>query len=98
MIQLDTDHLSVLIDRDHARHAALAERLLAAAGQPFALPVVSVEEQLRGWLAFVHRLRDVHKQIPGYQRLARLFEFLHAWEIVPFEEPAADEFKRLRKQ
>jgi tRNA(fMet)-specific endonuclease VapC len=53
---------------------------------------------LRGWLAIIHRLRDVHRQLPAYARLGQLFDILSDWEIVPFDERAADRFGRLRRQ
>jgi tRNA(fMet)-specific endonuclease VapC len=98
MIVLDTDHLSVLRYADHPRCAALTERLKSFLDPPLATTVVSLEEQMRGWLAEINRWRDVHKQIPAYERLARMVNFFNEWEIVPFDAQAADEFERLRKQ
>jgi tRNA(fMet)-specific endonuclease VapC len=98
MILLDTDHLSVVTNAADARNAPLRARLRAAAAAPLAVPIVSVEEQCQGWLAQINRQRDVHKQVATYERLAKLLEFLADWEIVRFDERAADEFKRLRKQ
>jgi tRNA(fMet)-specific endonuclease VapC len=97
VILLDTDHLSVLANRRAAGHTRLAERLLAATDPP-ALPVVSVEEQCRGWLAQIQRVRDVRKQVEPYERLAKLFDFLAEWDIVAFDEASADAFVRLRRQ
>jgi tRNA(fMet)-specific endonuclease VapC len=97
MILLDTDHLSVFTDKRDARHESLTRRMEAAA-EPIACTIVSVEELLRGWLAIIHRLRDVHQQIPAYLRLGQLFDVLNDWEIVPFEVRAADRFADLRRQ
>jgi len=97
MILLDTDHLSVFTDERDPRHEPLHKRM-ASATEPIACTVVSVEEMLRGWLAIIHRLRDVHRQLPAYARLGRLFTVLSDWEIVPFDEPAADQFLELRRQ
>lgn len=83
MILLDTDHLSVFLDERDPRHRLLDARLDAAAEQ-VACSIVSVEETLRGWLAVIHRLRDVHRQIPAYVRLKQMFDVLNEWEIVPF--------------
>src|SRR5262245_14979907 len=98
MILLDSDHLSVLRYPESRGHAVLRARMGALAEKTFATHIVSVEEQMRGWLALINRLRDVHKQIPAYERLAKLFDFLSDWEIILFDERAADEFKRLRKE
>lgn len=75
MILLDTDHLSVLLDRRNAQRSRLVERL-ESARDPLAIPIVSVEEHLRGWLAQVHRARGVHQQVVPYARLAKVVEFL----------------------
>src|SRR5687768_1411436 len=97
MILLDTDHFSVLTDERHTLHQALIARLTTS-GDQTGVPVVSVEEQLRAWLKLVRRHSDVHKQLFPYDRLIRLIEVLAEWEIARWSEPAADEFKNLRKQ
>lgn len=71
MILLDTDHFSVLADARHAHHAKLVERL-AAVTDDILIPVVSVEEQLRAWLAQIHRTRNAREQVYPYDRLIRL--------------------------
>jgi tRNA(fMet)-specific endonuclease VapC len=97
MILLDTDHLSVFTDERDPRHGLLNERLEAAA-EPVACTVVSVEEILREWLAVIHRLREVRRQVPAYLRLGQLFNVLCDWEIVPFDERATDQFAGLRRR
>jgi predicted nucleic acid-binding protein len=54
MILIDTDHLSVLTEPRHALRAALMNKL-ASAAEPVGIPIVVVEEQLRGWLAQIRR-------------------------------------------
>ena len=98
MIILDTDHLTVLRYREHSQFATLSTKMERAADRDFATSVVSVEEQLRGWLAAIRRARKVHDQILYYTRLIGLVRFLNEWRILPFEEPAADRFEALRKQ
>ena len=96
MILLDTDHFSVLADARHSQHAQLVDRL-ESADDAVLIPVVSVAEQLRAWLAQVNRIRDVKKQVYPYDRLIRLLETLGQWEIARWSEPAAQEFERLRR-
>jgi tRNA(fMet)-specific endonuclease VapC len=96
MILLDTDHLSVLTDARDPRHELLSRRL-EAAEQPVACTIISVEEVFRGWLAFVGRQRDVHRQVPAYARLGQFLDVLSDWEVVPFDEGAADRFAVLRR-
>jgi tRNA(fMet)-specific endonuclease VapC len=97
MILLDTDHLSVFMDERDQRHGLLNSRMEAATEQ-IACTIVNVEEVLRGWLAVIHRMRDVHRQLPAYVRLGKLLNILSDWEIVPFTERAADQFAGLRRQ
>src|SRR5262245_55694381 len=97
MILLDTDHVTVLWYVEHPRYTALDARLQSVQGEVVATTVIAAEEQMRGWLADIGRLREVHKQTPAYERLASLFRFFARWQIVPFDGRAAGEFERLRK-
>ncbi|MGE3240746.1 MAG: type II toxin-antitoxin system VapC family toxin [Pirellulales bacterium] len=98
MIILDTDHMTVLRYPEHSQHAALLERLAKSTDADFFSTAVSVEEQLRGWLAGIRRKRKVHDQILYYGRLVGLVRSLGKWKILPFDEPAADLFESFRKQ
>jgi tRNA(fMet)-specific endonuclease VapC len=98
MILLDTDHLSVLANARARAHAALLARMEAAGTEEFGVPIVAAEEQCRGWLAQIARHRDLEKLVMAYDNLAKLFDFLGAWELVPFDQHAASEFRRLRGQ
>lgn len=60
MILLDSDHLTVVIDSRTTGHAALMARL-DEADDVLGVPVVCVEEQCKGWLAKIHRTREVHE-------------------------------------
>jgi tRNA(fMet)-specific endonuclease VapC len=95
MIVLDTDHVSVLTDHRHSMRVRLL-RKLEVTEDALAIPIVSAEEQLRGWLAKIHATRDVHRQIVPYLRLAKLIDFLADWRVAQWSEPAADFFTRLR--
>ena len=97
MILLDTDHFSVLLDGRHARHERLVDRLRAATDD-LALPVVSVEEQLRAWLAQIHRARGVGRQVSPYGQLVRLIETLSLWNIASWTDAACDVFSELRRR
>jgi tRNA(fMet)-specific endonuclease VapC len=98
MILLDTDHVTVLWHEEDPRCAALEARLGATGSQRFSTTVITVEEQMRGWLAEIGRRRDARAQVAVYERLAKLIRFFGQWEVVPFDARAADEFERLRKQ
>ena len=97
MIILDTDHLTVLRYEDDSRYSTLTSRLDASLDQHIVTTVVTVEEQMRGWLAEINRWREVRRQITAYERLVRMVEFLSEWEIIRLDDPVADQFDRLRK-
>ena len=97
MIVLDTDHLSLLEHPENPQTQQLLSRMDQSPDQEFATTAVSLEEQLRGWLAFINRFPDVYKQILAYQRLVGLVEFFARWNVLPFDQQAADQFTRLRK-
>ncbi len=67
-----------------------------ASGQEVATTIITVVEQLRGWLAEIHRLPDPHRQIVAYEPLRRRIEFFAAWTVLSWDTKAADIFARHR--
>lgn len=87
MMILDTDHLAAL-DRGGPIGRALGERLKAEPTCP-AATVVSFEEQLRGWLALVHREADPFKLVRHYSRLETRIKFFSEWTVLSWNDAAA---------
>jgi len=98
MIVLDTDHLSVLEHRDSPQAFALQSRLEAEPPSELFTTVVSLEEQMRGWLSLIARYSHVDQQVAYYDRLRSMHEFFANWQMLPFDIPAAQEFQQLRRQ
>jgi tRNA(fMet)-specific endonuclease VapC len=98
VIILDTDHISVLQDTQDTAHATLVANIAASADQDLATTVVTVEEQMRGWLALVSRSTDVAKHVLPYERLIGIVQFFSAWKVLPFDNTAAGQFNQLRSQ
>jgi tRNA(fMet)-specific endonuclease VapC len=97
MILLDTDHLTVLKYPQSDRATRLMERLSSnSPNDVVAISIVSIEEQMRGWLAAIAKERHAKRQVFGYSELARLFEYFQAFTILLFDDPAADQFDQLR--
>jgi tRNA(fMet)-specific endonuclease VapC len=96
MILLDTDHVTLLKYPESERCARLTERLRGQAHETVAISIITVEEQMRGWLAAIAKERHARRQVLGYAELARLFEYFQAFAIVPFDDRAADQFEDLR--
>ena len=66
MILLDTDHVNVLKYPEHPRFASLTTQLNISDDPDIATTVITVEEQMRGWLAWINRSDEVHRQVPAF--------------------------------
>ena len=93
MILLDTNHVTLLRMPQSARRDYLVSRLAAAVDDQVCVPVVTVEEQMRGWLAAIAKERKPIRQVGPYSELAALFEFFADFEIVTFGEAAVALFE-----
>ena len=80
MIFLDSDHVSVLVDLRHSLHGSFVQRLTSVS-ESVAIPVVVLEENLRGWLARLRRINDPLELVLPYGRLVQLLSFFSEWEI-----------------
>jgi len=96
MFVLDTDHMSVL-EWDNEGSAPLRERLADLDPDEVATTIVSYEEHMRGWMAYIARARTVAQQVEGYKRLRRHLENYRQVPILDFDEDSAREFQRLRR-
>ncbi len=63
-----------------------------------AVTVVTVEEQMRGWLAEFRRHNDPHRQISPYAKFQRQVEAFADWTVLPWEADCAELFLDFRRQ
>lgn len=99
MILIHTDHATCLKYPDSERGRRLIDRLMAVTqSEVLGVLIVTVEERMRGWLAAIAREKSVLRQTFGYRELSRLFEFYGEYEIIPFDDAAAQRFQELREQ
>jgi tRNA(fMet)-specific endonuclease VapC len=98
MIVLDTDHLTVLFFEKHSQQDALADRLAAADDSDLAATVISLEEQMRGWLAAIKKRASIAAQVAVYPRLTQLVDFYSQWKVVPFDAESAKIYETLRQR
>ena len=74
MILLDTDHVTLLKYHSSERGQRLAQRLDELPPDEIAaVTVITIEEQMRGWLAAVAKERSSKRQVGPYRELAELF-------------------------
>src|SRR5438876_596757 len=96
MILLDTDHATFLKYPQGERGARLVERLKSRPpGEVLAVSIITVEEQMRGWLASVAKERLAKRQVFAYRELAQLFDYFRTFTIAHFDDAAADQFDAL---
>jgi tRNA(fMet)-specific endonuclease VapC len=98
VIILDTDHIGYLQHEQGHERAVLVARMAASSDQSFSTTTISLEEQLRGWLAYIRRFNDVGRQVAAYSRLDGVVDYFSRWDRLPFDEPAADRFEELRRR
>jgi predicted nucleic acid-binding protein len=89
---LDTNILS------HYQSGHPVVRQNVAARQPgeVVLTIITVEESVSGWLAYIRRARRPDRLALGYERLARAVESLTGWTILPFPLAAIARFDQLK--
>jgi tRNA(fMet)-specific endonuclease VapC len=97
MIVLDTDHVGIYQWPQSDAAYALRDRL-EACHESLAVTVISVEEQMRGWLSEIKRRAQPRRQILAYGRLQFIIGFFADWTILPWDERACGTFELLRKQ
>ena len=97
VILLDTNHVSILRMPPSERRTRLVERMTLAHDEHFGIPIVAVEETMRGWLAAIAKERLAERQVSAYRELSSLFEFFAAFTIALLDSSAADLFDWLRK-
>jgi len=96
MIILDTDCIS-LLERNNTDAARLRQRLDEEVSPvEAATTIITFEEQMRGWLAFIAKARTLENQIIAYGKLSRFLDNYRFIPVLPFDEVAADEFRRLQ--
>jgi tRNA(fMet)-specific endonuclease VapC len=96
MILLDSDHATILKYRKGDRYHRLIQRM-EASPEPLGTTIITVEEQMRGWLATVARERKVERQINPYRELSMLFDFFSLFRTELFDSEAAIVYKTLGK-
>ena len=69
MVILDTDHMSVLERREQPGVGNVLTRLAGLPPSEVVTTVISYEEQMRGWMAYLARAQSLAHQITAYGRL-----------------------------
>ena len=89
---IDTDHLTLL----GYGHPLVTHRCAMKVPGALGLPVVTVEEHLRGRLSAIVQAKDGVGRMLQYSLLERSLRLIHPYPIAPFDPLAEDQFQILR--
>ena len=73
MFVLDSDHMS-LLEWGGEGSAAIRERLADVDPNDVVTTIISFEEQMRGWMAYIARAKSLDQEVEAYRRLRRHLE------------------------
>ena len=97
IVILDTDHLTVIQRRAEPAYSRLHARLSKFPPNAIQTTIVSFEEQIRGWLAVISRVRNQQREVAAYQRLQALLRFFNEIPVLDYAEVSAARFEDLRR-
>ncbi|BAY99360.1 hypothetical protein NIES37_33420 [Tolypothrix tenuis PCC 7101] len=92
---LDTDHLSLL----QRGHPLLQQRINQINPENLAITVVTLEEQMKGWLNVINKYNDKSPQsenlIMAYKGLRDCIEYLNKLRVLDFDQSAYNYYREL---
>jgi tRNA(fMet)-specific endonuclease VapC len=97
-VLLDTDHISILQHGEWPAVDVLRSRLKQLPVTDVRVTIVSFQEQVQGWLAYLRRARKRPETLKGFSKLLMVLRDYSEREILPFDERAMDEFLALQQQ
>ncbi len=98
MIILDTDCLSLLNREKYLESSKLRQKLEQFPSDELFTTIITFEEQMRGWLAFIANAKTPEQQIYAYERLHFALEAYRNTAVLDFDENAAKVFQDLKNQ
>ena len=98
MIILDTDILTLIEWEERTGTQKLRAKFAQFGPGEIRASIISVDEQFRGWMAYIAKAASIAKEIEAYRRLHRQLRLYGGLLIMDFDEIAATHFQSLRKQ
>ena len=98
LVILDTDHLTILQDRNPPDCEKLEQRLSQLSSNDVVVTIISFQEQAQGWLSRINHGEKEAQVLRGYDKLRDLIIEFGRLTILPFGESAQIKFKDLVRQ
>jgi tRNA(fMet)-specific endonuclease VapC len=95
-VLLDTDHLSVLEWEEQPACLRLHERLDRLPPDDIATSIVSFQEQVQGWLAYLKRARKDEQIVMAYGKLEALWRWFLKMNVLSYTAQAQARFAELK--
>jgi tRNA(fMet)-specific endonuclease VapC len=95
---LDTDLFSLTERTDNHASQRLRFRLSKHSGVTWATTIITFEEQMRGWMAYLAKAKTFEQQVERYNKLQTMLRRYRDTDLLGFDEAALREFKRLQAQ
>ncbi len=95
---LHTDMISLLESVSTSPEAQrLRFRMARLKPEEHITTIITFEEQVRGWTAYLAQKRTMAQQVGAYRRLKNVLNRYLKLTVLEFDEAAAEEFERLQK-
>ncbi len=91
---LDTDHVSL----SQRGHPLVSARIQAVGPTQLAISVITVEEQLRGWLAAIRNATTAQARVTAYEHLRMAVEYFASVTLLNYTVTADTLVVDLRRQ
>jgi tRNA(fMet)-specific endonuclease VapC len=95
---LDTDHLSILQGQEQPACDRLLARLDRLAPDDIATSIISFQEQLQGWQAFLNRAKKPEHVVLAYAKLEEVLRSFLKMNVLSFGADAQAEYEQLRRR
>ena len=97
-VLLDTDHFTILQREIRLGGGALQARLAFLPVEDVQVSIVSFQEQVQGWMAWINRVRKPDEILRGFADLQDLLRNYSELVVLPFDRPALAEFMHFKSQ
>jgi len=91
---LDTDHASLF----QRQYAQVTGKVGEKPPEQLAVTIITVEEQLRGWLAQIRRASTSQALIKAHLGLRRTIQYFNTIQLLDYDIAADTQFANLRQQ
>ncbi len=98
MIILDTDCLSLFDREKYLESSILRKKLNEFSPDDIFTTIITFEEQMRGWLTYLSRCKNIEQQIFAYERLNKFLNNFREIAVLEFDKNAAEIYKNFKSQ